>query len=340
MNKIDKQYQELLKDILENGTIKKDRTGTGTISVFGRELRHKLSEGFPLLTSKKMYWRGIVTELIWFLKGDTNIKWLVNNNCNIWNGDAFKNYLNKTINCDTKWLKECEGLTLDGNGGKGICHRQFNKEEFIDKIKNDTEFSNKWGELGPIYGKQWVNWNGINQIENLIENLKNNPDSRRLMVNAWNVSDLPKMTLPPCHFGFQLYTRPLTKDELNDTKNLPNQPSRAISLKWYQRSADTALGIPYNIASYSLLLIIIAKMVNMVPDEVIGTFGDTHLYLNHIKGVEEQISRTSFDLPILNIVDNINHKDNMRDLIKSVKIDNFKIENYISHPPIKFNLSN
>ena len=321
MNNIDKQYQALLQDILDNGVKKEDRTKTGTISVFGRQIRHKMSEGFPLLTTKKMPWKSIVTELLWFLQGNTNIKWLVDNGCNIWNGDTYKNYVkHNQFNSNPKWLKP---IPLEnGHSGAGV----FSQEEFVEKIKTNDEFAKKWGELGPIYGKQWRKWNSISdsdfdmrmstyevdQIQNLINDLKTNPDSRRLMVNAWNVGELDQMVLPPCHYGFQVYTRELsvvermeyygkhfmketeskTFDELSqiDYDKL-NIPTRAISLMWNQRSVDTFLGLPFNIASYGLLLEIIAKEVNMIPDELIGNLGDVHLYTNHIEQAKEQIGR-------------------------------------------------
>ena len=269
MNSLDKKYQQLLNDIIEFGVEKEDRTGTGTISEFGYQIRHKMSEGFPLLTTKKMHWKSIVTELLWFLRGSTNIKFLLDYDCHIWDGDAYKNYSIK-------------------NFGKTIS----TKEEFIKRIKTDSEFAEKWGDLGPIYGKQWRNWfhgdwwmNGsrpmtetkqIDQIQNLINELKTNPDSRRLMVSAWNVGELDQMVLPPCHYGFQLYTRKTTREE----KIVHPGKYRAISLMWNQRSVDTFLGLPFNIASYGLLLEIIAKEVNMIPDELIGNLGDVHLYKN------------------------------------------------------------
>jgi thymidylate synthase len=318
MNKLDTNYQNLLQDILDNGVEKKDRTGTGTISVFGRQIRHKMSDGFPLLTTKKMAWKQIVTELLWFLRGDTNIKYLVDNDCHIWDGDAWANYQKKTLE---KFMND---TTIAG-------YAITSKEEFINKIKTDDEFAKKWGELGPIYGKQWRSWEGrewmhdnqsgidflgtvyTDQIANLIKDLKTNPDSRRLMVSAWNVGELDSMTLPPCHYGFQVYTRELSRDERIDlyckeytngirgkyeppfddfidaklaTRNIP---TRAISLMWNQRSCDFFLGGPFNIASYGLLLEIIAKEVNMVPDELIGNLGDVHLYSNHIEQAKNRL---------------------------------------------------
>ena len=309
MNNIDKQYIELLQDILENGVTKSDRTGTGTISVFGRQIRHKMSEGFPLLSTKKMHWKSIVTELLWFLRGDTNIKYLLDNDCHIWDGDAWANY-SKMVIANNLHLIPASDLPKT-------------KEEFINKIKIDDEFAKKWGKLGPIYGKQWRSWTKkkmylstdgsyeniydeadqtvIDQIYCLIYELKTNPDSRRLMVSAWNVGELDQMVLPPCHYGFQVYTRDLSEKErvsLTMFEEITKEdmdelgvPKRAISLMFNCRSQDFPLGTPFNIASYALLLEIIAKEVNMVPDELIGNLGDCHIYLNQIEGVKEQIGR-------------------------------------------------
>jgi thymidylate synthase len=358
MNNIDKQYQDLLRDILYHNNPKVDRTGTGTISVFGRQIRHKMSEGFPLLTTKKMPFKTMVTELLWFLRGDTNIKYLVDNNCHIWDGDAYKHYVICTP-------------TPPGTPAR------LTQEEFINKIKNDDEFAKKWGELGPIYGKQWrrilmpFDMMVIDQIQNLINDLKTNPDSRRLMVNAWNVGELDQMVLPPCHFSFQVYTRELSFEEqfkLWQSKHMPfsqhtkedivmfkkytkeenekifielNIPTRAISLMWNQRSVDTFLGLPFNIASYALLLEIIAKEVNMVPDELIGNLGDVHLYSNHIDQAKLQIERTPFELPKLKMnpifLANLEHKGLDEAINGQV---NFELENYKSHPSIKAPLSN
>ena len=361
MNAIDKQYQALLQDILDNGVRKGDRTGTGTISVFGRQIRHKMSEGFPLLTTKKMAWKTMVTELLWFLRGDTNIKYLVENGCHIWDGDAYKRY--------EKW---------DGSGC--LYPESLTKEEFIERIKTDSEFAKEWGELGPIYGKQWRAWdtnkrvvvghNGlhnefgtvvIDQIANLIKDLKANPDSRRLMVSAWNVGEIDSMVLPPCHYGFQVYTRELTGEErwdllrkrvgdetfniwvselvpfgggLSEYLQMYNIPQRAISLMWNQRSCDFPLGIPMNIASYALLLMMIAKEVNMIPDELIGNFGDCHIYLNQIDGVKEQIGREPYSLPTVKITDKP-----IKDISDYV-IEDIVLEGYKSHPKIMMPLSN
>ena len=213
MNKLDKQYQQLLQDIIDYGVEKKDRTGTGTKSIFGYTIRHKMSDGFPLLTTKKMAWKTMVTELLWFLKGDTNIKFLVDNNCHIWDGDAYKNY-----------LKHYKVLAEDLNEWQKENMPPLTQEQFIDAIKTDDEFAKQWGELGPVYGKQWrafdeEEWGGIDQIQNLINDLKTNPDSRRLMVTAWNPSYQHQMVLPPCHYGFQVYTRELSREERIENYN-------------------------------------------------------------------------------------------------------------------------
>jgi thymidylate synthase len=312
MNTLDKKYQQLLSDIIAFGVEKKDRTGTGTISEFGHQIRHKMSEGFPLLTTKKMAWKQIVSELLWFLTGQTNIAFLHKHNNHIWDGD-------------------------------------YEKSGRTD------------GDLGPIYGKQWRKWDGkngrIDQIDDLVKELKTNPDSRRLMVSAWNVGELDEMVLPPCHYSFQIYTTELSDERryniwfnnnyetgmerFFDPNNLPDfenpyykpTPKRAISLMWNQRSVDIFLGLPFNIASYGLLLHIIANEVNMVPDELIGNLGDTHLYLNHIEQAKEQIRREPFDLPKLKT-------DAKMDGICCNVPDDFELIGYQSHPTIKASLSN
>jgi thymidylate synthase len=380
MNKLDKQYQDLLQTILDYGVEKKDRTGTGTKSIFGYTIRHNMQDGFPVLTTKKMAWKTMVTELLWFLRGDTNIKFLVDNGCHIWDGDAYKNY--------TKLF------TKDFHGPR------YKQEQFIDLIKTNDAFARDFGDLGPIYGKQWRKWgrknvvnydlenvklsdkdkvmeliknggdyskydvkvtyqnNSIDQIQNLINDLKTNPDSRRLMVNAWNVGELDQMVLPPCHYGFQVYTRELSEQERMDSYNKSNWnkdifpsdvsgwnrlfdtyniPTRAISLMWNQRSVDTFLGLPFNIASYGLLLTILAKEVNMVPDQLIGNLGDTHLYLNHLEQAKEQIGREPFELPTLNQFPTY---EGSRPSIESYVVGDFTLKNYQSYPSIKAPLSN
>ena len=307
MNNIDKQYQQLLKDILDYGVEKKDRTGTGTKSIFGYTIRHNMQEGFPLLTTKKMAWKTMVTELMWFLRGDTNIKYLVDNGCHIWDGDAYKNFV--------ATIKQKHS----------IHYEPIEKDSFIERVKTDSEFAKQCGELGPIYGKQWRDWNGVDQIQNLIDQLKTNPDSRRLMVSAWNVGELDQMVLPPCHYGFQCYVR----------------EGKYLSLMWNQRSVDTFLGLPFNIASYALLLEILAKAVQMIPDQLIGSLGDVHLYNNHIDQAKEQLTRDSFELPRLKMnpifLANLEHKGLDEAINGQV---NFELEGYQSHPSIKAPLSN
>ena len=313
-NSIEEQYRGLLGSLLYNSNTKSDRTGTGTLSSFGRQIRHSMSDGFPLLTTKKMAVKTMMTELKWFLRGDTNIKFLVDNNCNIWNGDAYKKY--------HEAFPETEMLS---------------QEQFINLIKTDDEFAKKWGDLGPIYGKQWRDWDGrqerdgsydmsLDQIANLIFQLKRNPDSRRLMVNAWNVGELSEMTLPPCHYGFQVYTRLTTREE----KIVNPGKYRAISLMWNQRSVDTFLGLPFNIASYAALLCLIAEEVNMVPDQLIGNLGDVHLYSNHVDQATEQLSREIYALPTLEF-SNVNLLDGEFD---------FEVKDYKYHPSIKAPISN
>ena len=427
-NTLDKQYTDLLQTILDYGVEKKDRTGTGTKSIFGYTIRHNMKHGFPLLTTKKMAFKTMVTELLWFLRGDTNIKYLVDNNCHIWDGDAYKNYCKKVIR-DKDIIQYLKSYSRDENDVPTI--ELYSQEEFINKIKTDDEFAKKWGELGPIYGKQWrqwakfsekvytrnirevpeggrfpetrnVNWVGgsevvyIDQIANLINDLKTNPDSRRLMVSAWNVGELDTMVLPPCHYSFQVYTRELSSQERkniydksswikdvfptdengwNKLFNEYNIPTRAISLMWNQRSVDTFLGLPFNIASYGLLLTMIADEMNMVPDELIGNLGDTHIYLNHIEQVKEQIGRDLTDEERYNIWFDNNYETGMERFFDPNRLPNFDdpyykptpkrtrepfplpkvsvrdgiycssvndviLENYQSHPSIKAPLSN
>ena len=393
MNQLDLDYLNLVRDILENGTQKKTRNGE-VLSVFGRTIRHSMKDGFPLLTSKKMAWKTMVTELLFFLRGDTNIKYLVDNNCHIWDGDCYHAYLKKTNH----------EIELN-NVMQTHPHYGLSQEEFINKIKTDDEFAKKWGELGPVYGKQWRQWGSeiggnlvkgitggwiktdpmeiqIDQIANVIHLLKTDPDSRRMIVNAWNVGELDQMVLPPCHMMFQFYTRELSlternyslgqgkaykgifgRSEKNDLEykelfDKENRPTRAISLRWDQRSVDVGLGLPFNIASYALLLELVAKSVNMVPEEVIGDLGDCHIYNNHIDGLKEQLTRTPYELPSLNIntefwptesgecgvgpidataVFNSFTNDHF---CKCLLEDDIQLYKYQSHPSIKLPLSN
>jgi thymidylate synthase len=348
-NQLDRDYQALMSEIIRKGTKKEDRTGTGTRSLFATEIRHDMRTGFPLLTTKKMAWKAMVVELLWFLKGDTNIKYLVDNGCNIWNGDAYKNYTSHFID---------GGLPLTG------YEDVPNQEWFINEIKTNNKFAKKWGELGPIYGKQWRKWGQFNdytdQIENLIKDLRTNPDSRRLMVNAWNVGELKDMVLPPCHYGFQVYTTEMSEDERRIrwceglgkdisyanriyAKELDefNFPKRKISLIWNQRSADYFLGVPFNIASYGLLLTIFGKMTNMIPDQLIGRFGDTHLYSNHMDAARKQIPREPYDLPKVLITKDVEFwRQDLDTIVNSLTKDDFHLVEYQSHDRIKAPLSN
>lgn len=369
-NNLDKQYLDLLQDILDNGTKKVDRTGTGTISVFGRQIRHKMSDGFPLLTTKRVAFSQVKSELAWFLAGSSDIRVLWKSNNHIWDGDTYKNYVSKNqFNSNPEWLKP---IPLEnGHLGAGL----YSKEEFIEKVTNDSKFGDKWGDLGPIYGKQWRDWNssvaefegigGTDQIQNILDDLINNPDSRRMIVSAWNVGEIDQMTLPPCHNFFQVYTKELSyherykladlegyleyqksfgvvggiylKDPNKEIKEIvwdkQNIPKRSISLMWNQRSVDTPLGLPFNIASYGTLLEMLAQEVNMVPDELIGNLGDVHIYLNQIEGVKEQLTRESRPLPTIQLQDGMHCHltGDSQDIV---------IKDYNPHPRIDFPLSN
>jgi thymidylate synthase len=298
-----KQYLDLLKDIKANGVKKADRTGVGTISVFGRQLRFDLSEGFPAVTTKKLFTRGIIHELIWFLQGSTNIKYLVDNDVHIWDEWPFRHY-----------LMETRKRVPDSNSDEWMA----GIKEFTEKIKTDSEFAKKWGELGPVYGYQWRNWpapNGkhIDQIKNAIELIKNNPDSRRIIVSAWNVADVDEMAkagLPPCHLLFQFYVA-----------------GGRLSCLMYQRSADTFLGVPFNIASYALLTMMVAQVCGLKPGDFVHTFGDTHLYLNHLEQADAQLARQPRPLPTMWINPKVKSIDKFT-------IDDFRLDNYDPHPAI------
>ena len=293
-----------------------------------------MKEGFPLLTTKRVYWKGVVTELLWFLRGETNIKYLVENGNNIWNGDAYKNY-------ERRW--ETEGKFLSPPVNK------FTKEEFVNEIKTNWVVARELGELGPVYGKQGREWTGyyvekfnggnptivertLDQIQQAVNLLKVNPDSRRIIVSSWNVGELDKMVLPPCHWAFELYS-----EEIENGK-------RELSLKWHQRSVDTFLGLPFNVASYGLLLSIIAKEVGMIPGMLIGDLTNVHLYNNHIDQALEQINREPKHLPELVFKDTfwdiLDEVKSIGDKIKEYKPEWFTIEDYLPHPTIKAPLSN
>lgn len=282
-----KQYLNLAKRILEEGTFKDDRTNTGTKSVFGHQMRFNLEDGFPLLTTKKTFLKGIIHELLWFINGDTNIKYLVDNGVNIWNEWPYQNYLQ--ANKDSK-------ITL---------------KEFVQKIKESDEFAAKWGDLGPVYGSQWRNFNGVDQIEYLINEIKNNPNSRRMILSAWNPAEIKDMMLPPCHTLIQFY--------VNDNK---------LSLQLYQRSGDVFLGVPFNIASYAILLMMVAQVTNLTPHEFVHTIGDAHIYSNHFDQINLQLTRTPKRLPTLKINPNVKS-------IYDFKYEDFTLENYDPYPLIR-----
>jgi thymidylate synthase len=397
-NNFDKQYLELLKYILENGQKKSDRTGTGTLSVFGRQIRHKMSDGFPAVTTKKLHFKGVVSELLWFLNGRTDLRYLLEHNNFIWVGDAHKKYMT-TINEIIEGYKSGDML-----GSQPHIENMFSdadnliplsEKEFIEKIKSNDEFDKEFGDLGKIYGHQWRNWGGytnefqqttsyggsfggpthmeygdivenevtgVDQIAEVIHKLKTNPDDRGIIVSAWNVSDLPNMTLRPCHNLFQFYTRELSFEEretllleIDDTFRTSttqevklvldeyNVPTRAISLMFNLRSNDLPLGFCYNTSSYSLLLEIIAKTVNMVPDELIINIGDAHIYLNQIDGVNEQLIREPYPLPTLKHMKTDEFYKSLGEdlsLLSHLTVGDFVLENYKSHPKIYFPLSN
>lgn len=290
-----KQYLDMCRYILEHGEDRPDRTGTGTRSVFGYQTRYDLREGFPLLTTKKMYLRPIAEELLWFIKGDTNIKYLVDRNVKIWNEWPYE---------DFKKSEDFNGETL---------------EEFVEKIKNDDEFAKKHGNLGPVYGAQWRNFNneGTDQLMKLIDSLKNNPFSRRHIISAWNPSQVDEMALPPCHTLMQFYV---------------SSDQKYLSCQLYQRSADTFLGVPFNIASYALLTCMLAQVCGYEPKEFIHIIGDAHIYKNHFDVVKTQIEREPLPLPHLVLNKDI---DNLFDF----KIEDIKLEGYQSHGPLKGKVS-
>ena len=294
-----KAYLDLVRHIRDYGTRKEDRTGTGTISIFGHQIRFDLAQGFPLVTSKKVHLKSILHELLWFIRGDTNIRYLVENGVGIWNDWPYQSCLRQAG-------QDSDLVMYSPEWKAGL-------KTFVERIKLDDAFAAQYGDLGPVYGKQWRDFEGVDQLAQLVEEIKSNPDSRRLMVSAWNPKDIPVMVksgLPPCHSLFQFY---VTEGRL--------------SCQLYQRSADVFLGVPFNIASYALLTLMIAQVTGLKPGEFVHTFGDAHLYSNHMDQVEEQLSRTTFSLPTLVINPDV---DNLFDFV----YEDFELQNYQSHGAI------
>ena len=294
-----KQYLDLMRHIRDTGVKKEDRTGTGTLSVFGYQMRFDLAEGFPLVTSKKVHLKSILHELLWFIRGDTNIRYLVENGVGIWNDWPYQSWLRETGQDQDYVMYSPEW--------------KAKMKEFIERIKTDADFAAQYGDLGPVYGHQWRNFEGVDQLAQLVDDIKTNPDSRRLIVSAWNPKDIPVMVksgLPPCHSLFQFYV-------INGR----------LSCQLYQRSADVFLGVPFNIASYAILTMMIAQVTGLEPGDFVHTFGDAHLYTNHMDQVEEQLSRSTFALPNLALNPNV---DNLFDFV----FDDFELLNYESHGPI------
>lgn len=297
-----KQYHDLLRRILDEGVVKSDRTGTGTKSVFGHQMRFDLSEGFPLLTTKKVFLKGVIYELLWFLRGDTNIKYLVENGVHIWDNDAMRHY---------NTLAAAQGLPA------------LSREEFVERVLSGAQSGiegYRYGDLGDVYGSQWRSWPApegktIDQIKNVVELIKKNPDSRRMIVSAWNVAEIEEMALPPCHVLFQFYVA-----------------EGRLSCQLYQRSADTFLGVPFNIASYALLTMMIARECGLEPGEFIHTTGDTHLYLNHLEQAEEQLSRTPRPLPKMILAEGVKS-------VFDFEYEDFTLVDYDPYPTIKAPMS-
>lgn len=355
-NNLDKQYLELLENVLNNGYESDDRTGTGTIKSFGHQITHNMQEGFPILTSKKIFTKAVIYELLWFLSGDRNMKMMVDNNVNIWVGDAYKRFV---VN-NPEFIK-------GEYGEKNLNFKYLNKEEFINKIKTDKEFCDKWGDLGRVYGVQWRKWKKYNknntiqyidQVQNVLDKLKINPDDRRMIVTAWNPGELDEQLLPPCHNMWQVFTRKLTHNErkkladnqlmlplaykvtidgidinnMEQTLDEMNIPKRAISLFFNMRSVDIPLGMPFDISSYGFLLSMIAQQVNMIPEKLVCNFGDTHIYKNQIDSVKQQLKRNTHKLPKLKL--------NKAKSLFDYKYEDFKLIDYISEDKIYFPLSN
>lgn len=293
------QYLDLMRRIRDQGVKKEDRTGTGTLSIFGHQMRFDLSAGFPLVTTKKVHLKSILHELLWFIRGDTNIRYLVENGVGIWNDWPYQNWLRQS--------GQDKALPMYSDQWRA------GMKEFVERVKTDGQFAEEFGDLGPVYGKQWRNFGGVDQLAQLMDDIRQNPDSRRLIVSAWNPQDLPVMVksgLPPCHSLFQFYVA-----------------EGRLSCQLYQRSADVFLGVPFNIASYAALTMMIAQVADLELGDFVHTFGDAHLYLNHMDQVEEQLSRSSFELPHLSINPEVN---SLFDFVYS----DFDLQNYRSHGAI------
>ena len=350
MNNLDRQYLDLIGDILNTGVRRGDRTGTGTISKFHKTIDVDLQDGFPLLTAKRTWFKGVLVEFLWFLRGDTNIKYLLENGVHIWDEWPYKEYVKF---CSTLEEPDYEYLVDDPDKG---CVRVMTIAEFADEILRNDKFARRFGDVGPVYGKQWVDWNGhkemvevggrhiggsfggpvikyegrleevtikgTNQIQQCIDALKNNPESRRIMVNAWNVGEISKMMLPPCHYGFQFYSEPANQ----------YAPGRKLSLLFNMRSVDSILGMPFDIASYGLMLTLMSHVTGHVPYRLIGSFADTHIYLNHIEGANELLGKETHQLPTLEF-----NKDKT-DIFDFV-IDDFKLVNYVHSGAMSFDVS-
>lgn len=282
-----KPYLDLCRHVMENGTFKMDRTKTGTKSVFGYQMRFDLKDGFPLLTTKKVHLKSIIHELLWFIKGDTNIKYLVDHDVRIWNEWPYQTF--------TK---------------SGDYHGE-SMDEYVDKLKNDLDFAKKHGDLGPVYGAQWRNFNGVDQIQYILDELKHNPDSRRMILSAWNPAEIKSMALPPCHTLIQFYVA-----------------DHKLSCQLYQRSADIFLGVPFNIASYALLLLMVAQVTGYEVGEFVHTLGDAHIYSNHFEQIELQLSREPRKRPSMKINPHVKS-------LFDFKFEDFELENYNPHPAIK-----
>ena len=339
MNQVDKQYHDLLMEIVEKGVKKQTRSGA-TRSLFDRTMRFNLQDGLPLITTKKVFYKGIIHELLWFLKGDTNIKYLIDNNVHIWDDDAYRYYLENW----QKWG--------DPNG------KPCSKEDFIENVKKQVVCTNSanqkycFGELGPVYGKQWRNWNGHDQIAEIIDKLKNHPDDRRIVLSAWNVDDLGKMALPPCHMMVIFNTREMTEeermhryykeyggdfvhDETADTRWLDkmNFPKRALNCSFVMRSNDFCAGNPYNIAQYAMLVYILCMVCNLAPGELVYHGIDVHVYENHVGGAKEQLKRNGSG-----VIPKLRFKRTVKD-INDLKYEDFEIIDYNPDEPIKYKLN-